>query len=350
MKSSDHLSSLIGAFFANRLIAQKGVSHHTLSSYSHTFQLLLKYVAKQLKKRASELKLHHINAEMISNFLDYLEEKRGLTPQSRNVRLAAIHSFFNYLLYAHPEDGALIGEVLAIPQKRTSQKIVDFLTEEELTALLDAPEKTYWLGHRDHTFLVVAVYTGLRLSELTSLRWKDISLDSKACIRCTGKGRKKRLTPLTKETVKLLKSWAKRVKSSPLNFVFPASRGNQMSSDSAQYLVKKYTKIASLKCPSLLIKKVSPHVLRHTTAMLLLQAGTDLSSIAMILGHESPKTTYIYLKANLKMKEEILKSLSPMNTQATRFKYDEKIMVFLKEFTGQSTNKKQAPEKGENEK
>ena len=267
-------------------------------------------------------------------FLDDLEKLRGICARSRNQRLNAIRSFFQYASYQLPEYGGLINEVLAIPGKRSTHKLIDFLAKEEVDALLGAPNQKTWLGKRDHTFLVVALQTGMRLSELIELKWKDVYLEEAPHIECLGKGRKNRSTPLLKETIKCLFLWVKEVNSSPSDMVFPTIHGCKMSPDSVQYMLKKYTKTAAQRCNSLISKKITPHILRHTMAMRLLQADVDLASIALLLGHESIKTTYVYLKANMEMKEKILKKLPPLNIRTTRYKPDERIMAFLKSLSG----------------
>jgi len=334
---------LLEAFFNERMKGQVQASSHTIASYSDTFQLILKYAASKLKKTPSELTINDFNAQFLCEFLDDLEERRKICARTRNARLVAIRSFFRYLSYRLPESGALINEVLAIPEKRTGQKLIDFLTNDEVHALLNAPNQESWIGKRDHTFLVVAIQTGMRLSELNALTWKDVHLEQGAYIECLGKGRKNRSTPLSKLAIKCLFLWAKEVDASPKDIVFPTIHGSKMSPDSVQYMLKKHTKIATKHCRSLTSKKITPHVLRHTTAMRLVQAGIDLASIALWLGHESIKTTYVYLRADMEMKERILKKLPPLNTNTSRYNPSDKTMTFLKNLSNSSIDIKDLP-------
>jgi integrase/recombinase XerD len=327
MEKKEKISYLLEAFFNQRLIGQMDASPQTIASYSITFQLLLKYASKRLKKRPTELLLNHFNAKLVSQFLDDIEQQRGISAQTRNIRLAAIRSFFHYISTRKPEWGGLISEVLAIPNKHKSRKLIDFLTDEEAEVLLNTPDKEAWIGRRDHALLLIALQTGLRLSELTSLKWEDVDFKY---IKCIGKGRKSRITPLSEESIKCLHNWSEELNASPSDSIFPTIHGGKMSADSVQYLLKKYVKIAEAKCPSLKSKKISPHVLRHTAAMRLLLKGIDLALIALWLGHESIKTTYIYMNADITIKEEVLKKLPHLKTQTSRFKGDDKIIAFLK--------------------
>ena len=332
MKST-YLFALLEAFFSVCLIKQKRVSPHTIASFSETFQLLFEYAKKRLKKTPEQLTLQDINAHFLSQFLEDLEKKRKISPLTRNLRLTALRSFFQFLSTKLPDMSNLIAQVLAIPNKRSVRKQIDFLTNTEINALLNAPDQKNWLGKRDHALLLIAIQTGARLSELTELKWRDVHLGLGSYIECKGKGRKERCIPLTSQSNRCLQAWAKEVNDLPSDIVFPTIHGKKMSSDTFQYLVKKYTKVAAKNCTSLKGKKVTPHVLRHTTAMQLVQNGVDLSSIALLLGHESITTTYIYLNANLEMKEKILKKLPSLNTKTLRYKPTDRIMHFLKNLT-----------------
>lgn len=327
------LSALLEAFFSIRLIKQKRVSPHTIASYSETFQLLFEYARKRLKKPLARLTIQDINAQFLSQFLDHLEEKRKISPLTRNLRLTALRSFFKFLAPQLPEMSNLINQVLAIPNKRSIRKLIDFLTDNEVDALLNAPDQKKWIGKRDHALLLIAIQTGARLSELIELKWKDVHLGQGSYIECQGKGRKERCIPLSPQSNRCLQIWAKEVNYLPSEVVFPTIHGKKMSPDTFQYLVKKYIQAGAKNCPSLIAKKVTPHVLRHTTAMQLIQNGVDLSSIALWLGHESIKTTFIYLNANLEMKEKILKKLPNLNTKTIRYKPTDRIMRFLRNLT-----------------
>jgi len=330
MKNNNSFPALLEKFFTYRLIAQRRVSQHTIASYRDTFRLLLQFANKNLKKQPSSIKLDDLDAPLISTFLDHIEKQRKNVIRSRNLRLTAIRSFFRFVSFQEPGYSAHIQRILAIPNKKHQKKLIAFLTRSEIDALLSVPDKKTWIGRRDHAFLFLSIQTGLRLSEMISLHWKDIVLERGAHVRCYGKGRKERCTPLTKQTVKVLKAWLREQNGKSDEIVFPNSRGKQLSSDGVQYFVAKHVKKAQLICPSLKKKRVSPHVFRHTTAMELLQAGVDRSVIALWLGHESVETTQIYLDANLALKEEILKKTTPINAEVGRFKADDELLSFLK--------------------
>jgi site-specific recombinase XerD len=266
----------------------------------------------------------------VVSFLDELEHKRANRVRSRNVRLAAIRSFFRYAAFEAPEHSALIQRVLAIPNKRHTRPLIDFLVRPEIEALLAAPDRSTWGGQRDHAFLMVAMQTGLRLSELTGLRQQDVSLGTGAHIRCQGKGRKQRATPLTKPTAGVVAAWIERTGKHDSAFLFPSARGGRLSADAGQSLVARHAETAAGKCPSLTKKRVSPHVLRHTAAMELLQAGVDRALIAIWLGHEYVETTQVYLDANLPLKEEILAKTRPVQAPPGRFRPGDRLLNFLK--------------------
>jgi site-specific recombinase XerD len=267
---------------------------------------------------------------MITAFLNDLESSRNISARSRNLRLTAIRSFFNYAAYEEPTHAEQIHRVLAIPGKRYSRTLVQFLNRPEIDALLAAPDQRTWLGRRDHALLLVAVQTGLRLSELTGLRTQDVQLQTGAYVRCLGKGRKERCTPLTKHTVAVLKSWLDESNKNDGDWLFPSGRGGRLSADAVQYLLKKYVTLAGRDCPSLRKKRVSPHVLRHAAAMELLQAGVDRSVIALWLGHESIETTQIYIDADLAFKEKALAKTTPVNGKHRRFRAEDSLLKFLK--------------------
>ena len=320
-------AELLETFFLNRLMNEMQASQHTIGSYRDTFKMLMIFASEKLKKQPSKFEIKDLDAVLISDFLNHLEKKRGITSRSRNQRLSAIRSFYKYIAYKVPEHSLLINRVLSIPNKRYTKAIITYLSKSEIDALIKAPNINSWIGRRDHTLLVTAIQTGLRVSELTSLKVNNIELGTGAYVKCNGKGRKERCTPLFNKTKKLLKSWLKENNS---HILFPNINGKQLSSDSVQYMISKYVKIAEKKCPSLKKKKVSPHVLRHTTAMRLLQANVDQSVIALWLGHERVETTQIYLKADLRSKENILKRIEPDKIQTGRFRADDELMSFLK--------------------
>lgn len=328
--STNELSFLLQSFFIVRLTQEKKVSRYTLASYSKTFEFLFRYAKKRLNKPPEKITLKDINARFVSEFLDYLEDERNISHRTRNCRLAAIRSFFQYLNPKIPEMSQHIAEILAIPNKRTYQKQIDFLDEEEVKALLNAPDQHQKIGRRDYVMLTIAIESGLRLSELIHLEWGNIQFGEITTIDCLGKGRKFRSTPVSSQVEKCLKEWANENRCLPHDVVFPNARGKMMSPDAVQYLVKKYARKAGGLCSSLRAKKVSPHVLRHTAAMRLLASGAELADIALWLGHESIKTAYIYLSADVQTKEKILKKLHPPEMKLFRYKPNKQLMNFLK--------------------
>ena len=266
---------------------------------------------------------------MISDFLDHLESTRTNTARTRNLRLTAIRSFFRFAALEAPEHGGIIQRVLAIPNKRCQRPLIGFLTRREIEALLAAVDCTTWIGRRDYAFLLIAMQTGLRLSELTAVRREDLMLGPGAHIHCVGKGRKERGTPITKVARRVLEAWMKEPRPIDSAFLFPSLSGGRLSADAVQDFVNKHVAAARLKCPSLIKKRVTPHVLRHTAAMELMLAGVDRSMIALWLGHESVETTQIYLDANLSLKEEILAKTNPINGKPGRYRPTDRLLSFL---------------------
>ena len=330
MKTKNNFPGLIEAFFTDRLMRQRQSSPNTIASYRDSFCLLFKFAKQHLNKEPSMLSIEDLNAAFIGSFLNHIEKDRGNCARSRNVRLAAIHSFFKYTALQDPSHSALIQRVLAIPTKRYERKPIDFLTKPEIEALLAAPDQSTWGGRRDSTLLHLAIQTGLRVSELIGLTCKDIVLDSGAHVRCKGKGRKDRCTPLRKQLVAILRSWLRERAGQPDDPLFPNTRGGFLSRDGVEYLLNKHVVVACQKCPSIQKKRVSPHVLRHTAAMELLQHGVDITVIALWLGHESPETTQIYVQANIKMKEKALAKTTPVNVKTGRYQPKDQILTFLK--------------------
>ena len=330
MKSPATLAALLENFFTQRLMSQRQASPHTISSYRDTFRLLLTFAQGRLHKPPSRLDLTEIDAPLIAAFLDDLENSRGITARSRNLRLTAIRSFFHYAAYEEPSRASQIQRVLAIPSKRHTRALVHFLNRSEVDALLAAPDQRTWFGRRDHALLLVAVQTGLRLSELTGLQRPDVSLGTGAYVRCVGKGRKERCTPLTKMTAAVLKAWLQEPTRHNAQALFPSASGGRLSPDSVSDLLAKHVAHAGHTCPSLRQKHVTPHVLRHTLAMELLQEGVDRAVIALWLGHESVETTQIYLDANLKLKEEILAKTTSPDGKPGRYRADDELLAFLK--------------------
>jgi integrase/recombinase XerD len=329
MKLQVTFPELLQSYFIERLIGQRNASPNTVASHRDTFRLLLGFANRCLHKVPTELVLDDLDPAFIGRFLDHLERERNNCSRSRNVRLAAIHSFFAYLALQEPSLCASAQRVLAIPGKRFKSKPIDFLTRSEIEALLAAPDQTTWSGRRDRTLLLVAVQTGLRVSELISLCCKDVALETGAHVRCNGKGRKERCTPLRKEAISALRKWLRERQGKPEDALFPNVRGQSLSRDGVEYLLAKHVRTAHAHCPSLKSKRVSPHVLRHSLAMDMLQHGVDRSVIALWLGHESMNTTQVYLHANMELKEQALAKTKPLNTKYGRYRATDALLTFL---------------------
>jgi integrase/recombinase XerD len=291
------LAPTLQAFFTQRLIAQRRVSSHTVAAYRDTFRLLLAFARDRTGTPPSDLSLDDLDAELIGAFLAHLQHDRHNSARTRNSRLAAIHSLFRYAALRHPEHAALIQRVLAIPPARFGKTPVSYLTPEEAEALLAAPDRARWVGRRDHALLAVAIQTGLRVSELTGLTRSDVHLGTGPHVRCLGKGRKERATPLTSQVVRVLRAWLDELGGGPADPLFPTSRGQPLSRDAVQLLVARHTTTAARACPALQAKGITPHTLRHTAAMSLLHAGVDITVIALWLGHERAETAQIYINS-----------------------------------------------------
>jgi integrase/recombinase XerD len=324
------LAPLLEAFFVERLRRQKSASPNTVAAYRDAFCLLLRFTEGRLGKDPSRLALVDIDAPLVVAFLDSLEKERRNSVRTRNVRLAAVRSFFRFLAIREPAHGALIQRVLAIPQKRPTRRVVGFLTNPEVDALVATPDQSNWLGRRDRLLLLVAIETGMRVSEITRASIRDLTFDATTQIRCMGKGRKERITPLGRRTARLLRRWIDERGVPPSAPLFPARHGGSLSRDAVERLVQKYAKLAAHQCPSLLHKHVSPHVLRHTTAVRLLQAGVDRAVIALILGHESVETTQMYLDADLEAKERAFDRTAPVGAKTKRYRPANAVMSFLR--------------------
>lgn len=330
MTSTPSFAVLLQGFFTQRLISQRQASPHTIGSYRDTFRLLLRFAQTRLKKPPSQFELADIDAPLIAAFLDDMEKARKIVARSRNLRLTAIRSFFRYAALESPENSAQIQRILAIPSKRHTNSLITFLNQEEIEALLAAPDQKSWLGRRDHVMLLLVVQTGMRLSEMIGLRRSDVTLGVGAHIRVMGKGRKERSIPLTKRTASVLKAWMQEPEVGNTGLLCPTSRGTKLSADGVQYILKKHISSAGRQCPSLANKRVTPHSLRHTMAMELLQAGVEPVMIALWLGHESVATTQIYLHANLALKESILEKTSMPGGTPGRYRAQDELLDFLK--------------------
>lgn len=327
--SAASLPSLLQSFFTEKLMAQRRASEHTVASYRDSFRLLLAFATKRLGKQPSALAVEDIDAALISRFLDHLERERGNSVRSRNVRLAAVHSFFRYVAMNEPAHLLHCQRILAIPNKKYERKTVGFLDEDDVEALLKVPDLTTWLGRRDRALLLLATETGLRVSELIGLRREDLDLGTGAHVRCRGKGRKQRATPLLKPAVKVLKTWMSENDGPPSAPLFPSSRGGPLSRDAVEALLKRHLTRASELRPELKAKRATPHTLRHSRAMSLLQHGVDRSVIALWLGHESVETTQIYLHADMGLKEKALAHTTPKKQKPARYRPGDKLLAFL---------------------
>jgi integrase/recombinase XerD len=330
MKPEPNFAPLCQSFFTKRLIAQRRASPHTVAAYAQTFRLLARHAQQRLGTPPSKLTLAQLDAPFLASFLDQLESGRTNGARSRNARLAALRSFYHYAALEVPEHAALIQRVLAIPYKRVARRLVGYLNQEEVVAILASVDQSTRLGRRNHAILLLAVQTGLRLSEMTGLRRRDVTLDHGAHVRCEGKGRKERCTPLTKPVIAVLRPWLQELGGDDDQYVFPNGRGGRLSADAVQHLVAKHVGAASAICPSLKSKRVTPHVLRHTAAMELLQAGVDRAMIAIWLGHESLDTTQSYLDANLALKEAVLAKTQPVQSRPGKYRPDDQLLSYLK--------------------
>lgn len=323
------LAPTLEAFFAQRLITQRQASPHTISGYRDTMRLLLSFAAKSSGKQPSKLDISDLDVRLVSAFLDHLERDRGNTPSTRNVRLAAIRSLFRYAALRHPEHADVIARVLAMPAKRFDRALISFLTTDEVKALLAAPDRSTPIGRRDHALLLTAIQTGLRVSELTGLRCQDVHLGTTSYLFARGKNRKQRTLPLTSQTVKVLTGWLKERRGGPEEPLFPSNRRGRLSRDAMEWLIAKHTKAAAERCPTLRTKKVTAHVLRHTTAMTLLQSDISTSVIALWLGHEQESTTRGYLHGDLRLKQRALDRTTPPPTKPGRFRATDSLLAFL---------------------
>jgi site-specific recombinase XerD len=330
MNCEANLPRLLEGFFTERLMHQRQASPHTIASYRDTFSLLLRFVQERTNKAPSTLSLQDLDAPVVGAFLQHIEKGRGNCPRTRNIRLAAVHAFFGYAALYEPGVSALVQRVLAIPSKRFEHKAIAFLTQEEIEVLVAVPDTATWLGRRDRTLLLLTAQTGLRVSELIGLRCQDVVLGRGAHVRCLGKGRKARCTPLREDAVTALRAWLDERRGQPADPLFPNRGGGPLSRDSIEHLIGKYATSARQCCPSLEQKHITPHVLRHSAAMALLQHGIDRAVIALWLGHESVETTQIYLHADMTMKERALAKTSKVDVAPGRYRPDDKLLAFLK--------------------
>ena len=323
------LAPTLQAYFTDRLARQRQASPHTIAAYRDTFKLLLGFACTHTGKAPSRLDVADLDATLIGAFLDHLEHDRGNSVRTRNARLAAIHSLFRFAALHHPQDAAVIQRVLAIPPKRYDQTLITYLTPPETDALLTAPDQATGTGRRDHALLALAVHTGLRVSELTALTIADVHLGTGAHVRCLGKGRKQRITPLSAKVSAVLRAWLAEHPGRPTDLLFATRRGTPLSPDAVQQRLTIHARTAAATCPTLASKKLTPHVLRHTAAMRLLHAGIDTTVIALWLGHEGVATTQIYVHADLALKQQALARTTPPRTTPGRYQPPDAIIAFL---------------------
>ncbi len=325
------LAPLLQAYFTGRLTRQRDASPHTIASYRDSFRLLLTFLHEQTGTPPSKLQLEDLNPERITAFLSHLENERGNSVRTRNARLTAIHSFFQFAAFKAPECSEQIARVLSIPEKRYRSTLINYLTKPEIDALLTAPDRCTPTGRRDHALLLLAVQTGLRASELANLRCEDLNLDTGAWVRCDGKGRKERCTPLTRPTVQVLQVWLRELSGDPASPLFPSRTGGHLTRAGIWRLVAKHTATAATRCPSLTTKNITPHSLRHTAAMQLLSAPdpVDTATIALWLGHETLDTTNKYLHADMELKRRAIERTTPPNVKPGSYRPPDQVLAFL---------------------
>ena len=325
------LAPTLEAFFTQHMAGQRQASPRTIGSYRDTWRLFLGYALDKAGTAPAAIDIAALDAGLVSGFLAHLEQDRGNTARTRNARLAAIRSFFKFAALRHPEHAGTIARVLAIPAKKHGRTTVSYLTASETAALLAAPDTGTWHGRRDHALLALAVQTGLRSSELTGLTRGDVQTGTGPTVRCHGKGRKDRVTPLTANVAAVIRNWLREQPGSPGDPLFPTRTGRRLSSDAVQDLVGRHFAAAAADCPSLRDKHVTPHTLRHSAAMALLHAGVDPVTIALWMGHESPRSTQPYIHADLKLKEKALARTASPKTKTGRYRPPDKLLAFLED-------------------
>ncbi len=324
------LAPLLQSFFTDKLDRHLNASVHTKAAYADAFRLLLLYAQQATGIAPSELTLADLNADLVGGFLQHLETDRGNCAATRNARRAALRSFFTYASYRAPDSIATISQVLAIPAKRTKTTLVSFLTGPEAEALIATPDTSTWIGRRDRLLLHLGIQTGLRVSELLELRIDSIQIGPHSQLESVGKGRKQRVIPLPKNTVKLLSAWMKELSNARDTPLFPTHVGTAMTRAAVAKLVARHVHAAVDRCPSLADKNITPHTLRHTCAMTLLHAGIDTASIALWLGHANIQTTQIYLHADLELKRRTLDRLSTIDERPpVRYQASDALLAFL---------------------
>lgn len=323
------IAATMQSFFTDRLITQRRVSPRTIAVYRDTMRLLVTFAAERHDGPVHRLDWGDLDAATITAFLEHCEHDRHNSTRTRNLRLTAIRSLFAYASLRHPEHAATIQQVLAIPTKRFDKPTITFLTAEQIDALIAAPDLTRWEGRRDRAFLLTALQTGLRVSELVGLNCVDVTFGTGAAVSCLGKGRRHRAVPLTAPTQAVLQVWTTERAGEPDDPLFPARTGNRLSADAVQRLVRKHATTAAVSCPSIRPEHIHPHVLRHSCAMTLLQAGVDTAVIALWLGHADIRSTNAYLHADMTIKQRALDRTTPITSPPGRFKPTDHLLAFL---------------------
>lgn len=332
MKASTKINligPLLQLFFAEHLVVHKHASAQTIASYRDTFRLLLQFMHNRTGIPPAALPSTAVDADCVLEFLNHVERDRGCSVRSRNNRLAAIRTFFRFVSLQDPTSLGMVTRIMAIPNKRYEKKLVGFLSRDEVKALIAAPDSETWSGRRDHAFLLTLHNTGGRISEIIGLRRRQINLDAGPTVQLFGKGRKERVVPLWDETARVLRAWFRELEDIPDAIIFPSVRNQPLSRDGADYILNRAVGAALTSCPSLANKSVSPHVLRHSTAMHLLQSGVDLAVIALWLGHENLQTTNVYITADLASKERALERLEPIPGSFARYQATDSLLAFL---------------------
>jgi integrase/recombinase XerD len=328
-QDSNQIGPLLQNFFVEYLCNQKRVSPQTIASYRDTFRLLLEFIRDKHRIEPAAVSIKNLDVEVILSFLDHLEQSRHNSIRSRNLRLAAIRSFFRLVALRDPAQVSHAAQVLAIPVKRTDRRLIKAITREEMEAILSAPDLSQWSGRRDHALLLTLYNSGARVSEITALEQSQFCFGAQSFLRFQGKGRKERAVPLWTKTARALQTWFRELSGRETNLAFVSARGRKLTRNGVDYILQQAVEQAVNECPSLRDKKITPHVVRHTTATHLLQSGVDISVIALWLGHESIETTHIYLEADLTTKERALNKLAPAGVEVPRFKVKDEVLAFL---------------------
>jgi integrase/recombinase XerD len=323
------LAPTLQAFFTDRLLTQRQASPHTIAAYRDSLRLLLTFAQRQTGKPPSQLDFADLDAPLIGAFLQHLDRERGNSAATRNARLAAVHSLFRYAALRHPEHAASIARVLEIPVTRHRKTTIAYLDRSEIDALLAAPDRTTWIGRRDHAMLLLAIQTGVRVSELVNLTIAQANLTAGAHLRVIGKGNKERCAILTTETTSVLRVWLRERQGLPHEPLFPTRRGGPLTTRAFELRLDKHTATAALRCPTLTTKRITPHTLRHTNAMLLRAENVDIYTIALWLGHATVKSTEIYLHADNKLKQDAIERAAPLGTRPGRYQPGDTLLAFL---------------------